>query len=181
MLGAAALGATAVALGVSAGAAVAHVSVDVDDAVAGQSALLEFSFHHGCDGEPTTALRIQVPESVSSVYPTIHPGWTIEMVTEAAEPGATNAHGEAVTERLTEVVFTAKEPIADGLRDVVVLQATLPDTPGETVYFPTIQVCGASETAWIEVPGEGQSADELAAPAPSFELVAADAAGEGLG
>ena len=45
-----------------------------------------------------------------------------------------------------------------------------PDKPGTTVYFPAIQVCAKGETRWIEVPAQGQSAEDLKRPAPSLTL-----------
>lgn len=161
----------AAVLSLGAPSASAHVGVEpVGEPVAGTTTVLAFSWNHGCDGEATTAIRIQIPESVTTVYPTMHPGWTIETV-PAAPSGLRTTHDE--TDAIAEVVYTAVTPVPDGFRDVIELQVALPDTPGETLSFPTIQECGTTETAWIEVPADGQSADDLGAPAPSVDLVAA--------
>ena len=45
--------------------------------------------------------------------------------------------------------------------------------PAQTLYFPTIQTCESGETAWIEIPAEGQDPEELESPAPGVEVVAA--------
>jgi len=119
-------------------------------------------------------VRFQIPEAVNVVYPTVHPGYDIEVVRAAAPEGSVDSHGNPVDERVSEILYTAKEPVANGLRDVIVLQAVMPDTPGETVYFPTIQSCVEGEHAWIEIPGEDQSADDLSNPAPGFLLVEAE-------
>lgn len=153
--------------------AAAHVGVVPSEAPAGQSTLLTFSFGHGCDGSATTEIRIQLPETIPVVTPTVNPGWDAAKVTEALNSPVEGAHGEQVTERVAEVVYTAKTPIPDGYRDTFVLSLTLPDTPGETIYFPTIQTCEQGETAWIELPAEGQDSHDLAAPAPAVTLVAA--------
>lgn len=168
---------TAAAFGVVALAATpasAHVDVGHDTAVAGESTLVEFSYNHGCGDSPTTAVRFQIPEGVNVVYPTVHPGYDIEIVRAAAPEGTVDGHGNAVGERVAEVIYTAKEPVANGLRDVIVLQAVMPDTPGVTVYFPTIQSCVEGEHAWIEIPGDDQDAADLASPAPGFLLVEAE-------
>jgi periplasmic copper chaperone A len=151
----------------------AHVVLAPGEAPAGQSTLLTFSFGHGCEGSATTEIRIQLPESIPVVTPTINPGWDAAKLTEALDSAVEGAHGERVTERVAEVVYTAKTPIPDGYRDTFVLSLTLPDTPGETIYFPTIQTCEQGETAWIEIPAEGQDSHDLAAPAPAVTLVEA--------
>ena len=152
----------------------AHVVVDPGAGGAGESTLLTFAFSHGCDGSATTEIRIQIPESIPTVAPTINPGWDVTKQMETLDTPIEGGHGEQITERVAEVVYTAKTPVADGYRDTFVLSLTLPDTPGEVVYFPTIQTCEAGETAWIEVPAEGQSGDDLESPAPSVEIVEGD-------
>jgi periplasmic copper chaperone A len=61
----------------------------------------------------------------------------------------------------------------DGYRDTFVLSLTIPDTPGETIYFPTIQTCEQGETAWIEIPAEGDDPEALEEPAPAATVVEA--------
>lgn len=168
-------GAALVAAGASTSA---HVGVDPGEGGAGESTLLTFAFSHGCDGSPTTEIRIQIPESIPTVAPTINPGWDVDKVMETLDTPIEGSHGEQITERVAEVVYTAKAPVADGYRDTFVLSLTLPDTPGETVYFPTIQTCEAGETAWIEIPADGQAADELEAPAPAVDVVEATEAAD---
>lgn len=167
-IGAAIGGAALIAAGTSASA---HVTVDPGEGSAGERTLLTFAFSHGCDGSATTEIRIQIPESIPTVAPTINPGWDASKEMETLETPIEASHGEQITERVAEVIYTAKAPIPDGFRDTFVLSLTLPDTPGETIYFPTIQTCETGETAWIEIPDDGQSADDLEAPAPAVEIV----------
>lgn len=170
----AATGLSTVGLMVGAGSASAHVSIAETEQVAGAYALLTFGVPHGCDGSPTTEVRIQVPESIPDVTPTVNPNWDLDIVTEKLQKPITDAHGARITERESEVVYTAKEPLADGLRDAFVLSLQIPeDAAGQTLHFPTIQTCAAGETAWIEIPEAGQSEDDLELPAPSVEVVAA--------
>ncbi len=159
------------ALAAAGASASAHVVVDPGEAVAGESALITFAFSHGCDGSPTTEIRIQIPESIPTVAPTINSGWEVTKQMETLDTPVEGGHGEQITERVAEVVYTAKTPVPDGYRDTFVLSLTLPDTPGETVYFPTIQTCEGGETAWIEIPADGQDHDDLESPAPAVELV----------
>ena len=166
----------AVALGAT---AAAHVSIQEDEVVAGESAIVTFAFSHGCEGSPTTEVRIQMPESIPTVSPTINANWDVEKVTEALDAPIEGSHGEQITERVSEVIYTARTPVEDGFRDTFELSVTVPeDAAGQTIYFPTIQTCETGESAWIEIPAQDQSADDLESPAPSVVVVAASE-GEG--
>ena len=177
------LGATAITAGglivlAGAGTASAHVSIAEQEVAAGSTALITFQFSHGCDGSPTTEVRIQMPAEIAQVSPTINANWDVTKSTEALDTPLEGSHGEQITERVAEVVYTAKTPVPDGFRDVFVLSVPIPeDAAGTTLYFPTIQTCEAGETAWIEIPAEGQDHDELEAPAPSVAVV--ESAGDG--
>ncbi len=46
----------------------------------------------------------------------------------------------------------------------------MPDAEGTTLVFPIVQTCEEGESAWIEEPAEGQSADDLELPAPGFTI-----------
>jgi len=53
-----------------------------------------------------------------------------------------------------------------------VLSVAIPeDAAGTTLFFPTIQTCESGETAWIEIPAEGQDHDDLESPAPGVTVV----------
>lgn len=173
-------GAAALAIvGVSAIPASAHVTVTPDTTAAGAYAVLTFSFGHGCEGSPTTALRIAMPEEIPSVTPTINPGWTVEKVDQKLDEPVEDAHGNQLTERVAEVVYTAKTPVVDGFRDTVQLSVQLPDAEGETLAFPVVQTCVKGETGWTETAAEGQDAEALESPAPLVTIT--EASGEGHG
>ena len=71
-------------------------------------------------------------------------------------------------------MYTARTPVEDGFRDTFELSVNIPeDAAGQTLYFPTIQTCESGESAWIEIPAEGQDHDDLESPAPAVEVVAA--------
>jgi len=160
----------------------AHVDVKADSTAAGSSTLVRFSFSHGCDGSATTQIAIAIPEEVTSVSPGMNYGWTVEKATdETATPAATPAEGEhGATGRVSEVIYTAKEPVPDGFYDELVLKVALPeDAEGETLYFPVIQTCEEGEVAWIEIPAEGEDGEELKSPAPSVTVTAPEENGDG--
>jgi uncharacterized protein YcnI len=149
----------------------AHVNLNAETTAAGSSGLLRFSFSHGCDGSATTEIAIAIPEGVTSVAPGMNYGWTVEKVTDDSATPAAGDHGSSAP--VTEVVYTAKEPVEDGFYDEMVLRVGLADDiEGETLYFPVIQTCQEGESAWIEIPAEGESGDELEYPAPSMTVTA---------
>lgn len=171
------------ALGVAllgiAGPASAHVSVSASTTAAGAYSVLTVSVPHGCDGAATTKVVISVPESILAVTPTRNPLWTVTKGIEKLDAPITDAHGNSVTERDATVTYVAKTPLPDGFRDAFELSVKLPDEEGATLVFPTVQTCEKDETAWIEVPTDGQDGEELEHPAPSIVLTAAEGDGHG--
>ncbi|EMY32230.1 nuclear export factor GLE1 family protein, partial [Arthrobacter crystallopoietes BAB-32] len=165
--------------GLGAGAASAHVHVNPDSTAAGSSSVLSFDFAHGCGTSPTTEIAITLPDQLDDATPTAHPGWTVEKVTEKLDEPKKAEGGATVTERVSQIVYTAKEPVADGVRDVLQLQVKLPDAAGETLAFPVLQTCEEGWTDWAQVAEEGQDAHSLESPAPTMTLTAAQADGHG--
>jgi uncharacterized protein YcnI len=155
--------------------AAAHVTANPREAKADGYAKFDFRVGHGCEGEPTEELTIQIPDGVVSVKPEHVPGW--DATTEVGpldEP--VELHGEEITEGVKVVTFTAQagsELPDDRFREFGV-SMRLPDRAGETLFFPAVQTCtDGSEEAWIEIPSEGQDAHEFESPAPSVTLTAA--------
>jgi periplasmic copper chaperone A len=159
-------------------AASAHVTVTPSTTTADSYTVLTFAFGHGCGESATTEIAIQMPEQVISVAPAVHPGWDVEKVMQDLETPVDDGHGGEYTERVAEVVYTAKTPVPNGYRDSFELSLKLPDAAGEALDFPTVQTCEEGETAWVQIPADGQSADDLESPAPSFVLTSADASGQ---
>lgn len=165
--------AAAAGLVLAAAPAAAHVSVDPSEGAAGSSTILTFSVGHGCEGSRTTGITVQIPEQILSVTPTRNPDWEVEKVIDQLDEPATDAHGNEVTERVAEVVYTANEPLPDGIRDEFELSLQLPDAAGETLAFPTIQTCEEGETAWTEVAADGNT-EGLESPAPTVTILPAE-------
>ncbi len=168
--------ATAVALIVTAIAAApasAHVTITPSDTAAGSYVVLTVSVPHGCEGSPTTAIDIQIPEPILSVTPTLLAGWEAEKKMVQLDTPVTDAHGNEVTERVGQVTYTADQPLADGYRAAMELSLQLPETPDETLVFPVVQKCVVGETGWTEVAAEGEDAEELEHPAPVVTITEA--------
>jgi len=165
-----AIGATAgLALAIGAPlAASAHVHVTPEAASAGATETLTFSFAHGCDGSPTTALAVDIPEGVGNATPLVQGGWSITR--ELGSDGVP-----------TRVVYTADTPVEDGLKATVSMDVLFTEeTADTTLAFPVTQTCAEGETAWTQIAEEGEDPHDLDAPAPLVAVgaVAEDAEGE---
>lgn len=158
-------------------AASAHVSATASTTAAGAYSLVTFSVGHGCDGSPTTTVDITIPEGINSVTPTVVAGWDVVKNEVQLDTPITDSHGASVTERVSNVVYTAQTPLPDGYRQAFTLQVQLPeDAAGETLEFPTLQTCEVGSTNWAEPTVEGEEEPEL--PAPSVAVTAAVAGSE---
>lgn len=124
--------------------AAAHVNAKAvgisDDGVA----TVEFSFNHGCQGQPTNALYVQVPSNVSDVTPQPLPGWTVE---SGADRFGWSGGSVPDHERIT---FTATMRVWG--------------EAGQIIWFKAIQKCGELEEAWVETPAPGAPEPENVAP-----------------
>lgn len=152
-------------------AANAHVSASASSTAAGSSSVVTFSVPHGCDGSPTLALDIEIPETIISVTPTVNPNWTITKNMVPLDTAQQDAHGGDITERVGSVTYTAVgDGLPEGYRDTVALSLQLPDgEAGDVVVFPTLQRCAEGTAEW--------TGDE----APTIVLTAANAGGSGHG
>jgi periplasmic copper chaperone A len=156
-----------------AGTAGAHITASPGEAPSDSYATLDFSVGHGCEESPTTQVRIQVPPSVPSVTPAVHPMW--DVATKEGKKDKVELHGETITRGVSEVTYTAKQPLPADRLDLLTMSVKLPaGEEGESVYFPTIQKCEKGQTRWIQIPAEGESAEELEDPAPAVVLTAAE-------
>ncbi|GAA2372134.1 hypothetical protein Cme02nite_00320 [Catellatospora methionotrophica] len=169
--------AAAAALALVAAPAAAHVTISPSTTAANAYTILTVSVPHGCDGSGTTKVSIKMPEKIIAVTPTVNSNWSVDKVMVDLNPPVKDSHGNEITKRVAEVVYTAKAPLPDGMRDAFELSLKLPDAAGETLVFPTVQTCEKGETPWVEVAASGQNPDELAHPAPAFKLTAATGGG----
>jgi uncharacterized protein YcnI len=130
----------------------AHIEPTVEEAPAGGELTFALVVPHGCeDDSDTVKLEVQMPEGVEAT-PQFLPGW------------------EATVDDAGPVVVTWEGgPLPHDQFMEFGLSVGLPDTPGETVLFPTIQTCeSGAEVSWIEETPEG--GEEPDHPAPAIAL-----------
>ncbi|MCW5777773.1 MAG: YcnI family protein [Phycisphaeraceae bacterium] len=154
--------------------ALAHINPEPRSVEAGSTTAIAFRVGHGCGESPTTSIALRIPEGVVGVSPRLLPGWEVETVEGPITPYESD--GATITEGVTEVIWTGG-PLPIGVFELFTIRATVPDTPGETLYFPVVQRCEVGENAWIEIPEEGQDGEDLESPAPALNIVAAASQG----
>jgi periplasmic copper chaperone A len=59
------------------GAAFAHVTLETEKAPPNAAYKAVLRVGHGCEGKPTTAIRVKIPEGVIAAKPMPKPGWRL--------------------------------------------------------------------------------------------------------
>jgi periplasmic copper chaperone A len=151
-------------------AAAAHATLESDEVPANSFYRAVVKIPHGCDGSPTTAVRVQIPEGVIAVKPMPKAGWKLT-VTEGDYQKAYDYYGTALTRGVKEVAWTGGS-LPDAFYDEFIFRARLTDfAPGTVVYFPVVQQCAEGVHRWIEIPAAGENPDDYEEPAPSVTIV----------
>jgi copper(I)-binding protein/uncharacterized protein YcnI len=121
-----------------------------------------FKVEHGCDGSPTTALRVEMPDGVAVLRMPDKPGWKLT--------------SERAGNRITAVTWQGR--LDAKAKDQFGLFLQLPKKEG-ALYFPATQRCEMGETRWVEIPKDGQTWHDVPHPAPMLQLTAAAAPAAG--
>jgi periplasmic copper chaperone A len=151
-------------------AAQAHVTVAPAQLPAEGYGKIDLSVPHGCEESPTTKLTVQLPDEVQSATPQVVPGWKIT-TKEGKLPKPYDNHGEQVTRGVREITWEGG-PLDPHHLEVFGVSIKVSGNEGDQMAFKAIQECKKGETAWVEIPVEGE--EEPPEPAPMVELVAAE-------
>ena len=158
--------------------ALAHVVLQDAAAAANSSYRATFRVGHGCDGEPTSSIRVMLPAGFNGAQPMPKPGWTLRTVTGPL-PVPYESHGKKYTEGILEISWTAnstENALPDAYYDEFVLRGTTPVKPG-SLWFKVVQSCAKGSNDWVEVPAKGTSTKGLKMPAALLEILDVQAAG----
>ena len=160
---------TATMLALAATTAFGHATFENAEARQGATWKAVLRVPHGCDGEATLKVRVQIPEGMHSVKPMPKAGWALDTVVGPYAAEYTN-HGRKVTEGVKEIVWTGELP--DAFYDEFVFRGTMSDAfaVDQVVYIPVVQECANGAERWIEIPAEGQKSSDLASPAPGVKI-----------
>jgi periplasmic copper chaperone A len=165
------VGAALVAALAVAPAAVAHVTVQPEEAPAGGFTRLDVRVPNERDNADTTKVDVQFPPGFLSVSTEPVPGWNIK-ITKRKLDKPVEQFGEQVTEEVGRVTFTGGA-IRPGEFQDFGLSLGVPDKPGSTVTFKALQTYSNGEVArWIGPPDSEE-------PAPQVKLTAAEPEGGG--
>ena len=150
----------------------AHVVLQDGAAAANSSYRATFRVGHGCDGEPTTSMRVLLPAGFNGAQPMPKPGWTLRTVTgPLALPY--ESHGKKYTEGVLEISWTANSAdnaLPHAYYDEFVLRGSTPAKPGP-LWFKVLQACAKGSNDWVEVPTRGTSTKGLKMPAALLEVL----------
>lgn len=150
--------------------AFAHVTLETAKAPAGSTYKAVLRVGHGCEGKPTTAIRVRIPEGVIAVKPMPKPGWQLAIVKGRYER-AYDYYGTPLSEGVTEIAWSGGNLLDEWYDEFVFRGQLAGGAPGSVVYFPVVQECtdGAAHR-WIEIPAAGKSADDYEEPAPGVTI-----------
>ena len=153
----------------------AHVALEAKQAKVGASYKAVFGVPHGCEGQTTTEVSIDIPEGVIGVKPMPKAGWTLALQKGPYARAYKFHHGETRSEGVKRVIWSGGS-LPDEYFDQFMLSTFVAGElqPGARIYFPVTQKCANGELRWSEVPAEGQDAHSLEHPAPQLLLVAGE-------
>jgi uncharacterized protein YcnI len=158
-LAAAAIAATTVTMfGIA--PAPAHNALLSHYAPAGYRHDIELRVTHGCKGSPVKEVRVKIPEGVTNVSAEHLNGWQIETAMRKLPKPVPGEAGTMITETVDEIVWkTVSTPLPPmgrwiGLR----FRVNLPNTPGEILFFRSINVCEKGDDKYVDLPKEPLSA-----------------------
>jgi uncharacterized protein YcnI len=171
-------GLTALAVAVTAGPALAHVSVDAPDATQGGFTVVSFRVPTESETASTTGLKVQLPadQPLASVSVKPKAGWTYTTQTAKLATPIETDDGQ-VTEAVSVIDWTAASPAA-GIKpgefdEFQISVGPLPNAAA--MVFKAIQTYSdGKQVAWIDEPAPGSTA-EPEHPAPTLTLAAAAA------
>jgi periplasmic copper chaperone A len=145
-------------------AAAAHVTLNPREWEAGGFARFAVRVPNERPNADTTEVTVQFPEGVISASFQPIPGWkrTVEMAT-LDEP--VEVFGEQVTEKIASVTWSGGR-IAPGEFQEFGVSFQVPETPGESLIFPSLQTYSNGEVVrWVDPDPEAET------PAPQVEVL----------
>lgn len=166
-----------VALAISTSGGGAHPSLDVKSASSGPLRVA-LRIPHGCQGSPTVAIKLTIPEGIIGVKPAPKSGWTVVLTKGPYAKSYDYFHGKKVSEGVKEIVWRGG-PLLDEHFDEFLFTGFVTDAfrPGDAVAFPVTQECVTGELAWVEVAGPETSPHGMKMPAPVLKIWAQDGTG----
>ncbi|WP_417689628.1 YcnI family protein [Roseibium sp.] len=149
-------------------AALAHATFETPDVTQKSTAKMVLRVPHGCKGEPTLKVRLQIPEGIVAVKPMPKAGWGLETVI-GDYANSYELHGSKITDGVKEIIWTGS--LDDAHFDEFTFRGYFSEAleVGKKVYIPAIQECANGKEEWINIPAEGD-ATRIDHPAPAVTI-----------
>ena len=164
--------------------AFSHVTLEQAQAETGSYYKAVLRVGHGCEGLPTTTLRVQLPAGFQGTKPMPKAGWTLQTKQDKLDKPYDN-HGTQVTQDTTEITWTASSTAAalpDSQYDEFILRGRAA-MPAGAAWFKVTQLCEGggktSSNSWTEIPTQGTSTRGLKYPAALLNVIAPTAPSAG--
>lgn len=153
----------ALALAVPTGAA-AHVTLQPDEATAGDYVVLDVRVPNERDDAATTKVDVQFPPGfVFASYEPV-PGWTTQVRMEKSAQPLSN-HGEEVNEQVGQVTWTAESDaygVQPGQFRDFPISVQIPEDAGDSLTFKALQTYEDGEVVrWIGAPESDEPAPQV--------------------
>lgn len=149
-------------------AAQAHITLETKTVEAGSWAKLVLRVPEGCDGSPTTAIKVDMGKDFFLPRPMPKAGWKLDVTREKLDKPI-KAHAVDITEGIRTATWSGSR-LPDEYYDEFIVFTRVPLTPGKYPVKVT-QVCEKGSIDWHEVAKPGQSRRELKAPAPELDVL----------
>lgn len=145
------------------GVASAHVVVRPGDVKTG--AYQTFTVNVPVEKDnPTISVKLDIPENLTSVTPTVKPGWTIQ----------TEKHGQGKDAKIGAITWTGGK-IDVGYRDEFTFSAKTPDKPADLQWKAYQVYQNGTVVSWNQQPDSGREEEEDSTTGPfSVTKVASD-------
>jgi periplasmic copper chaperone A len=117
---------------------------------------MEMRVTHGCKGSPVNEVRLKIPEGVTRVSAGYNRDWEIELKMRKLPKPVPGEGGTMITETVDEIIWkNPKSPLpASGMFEGFKFRGSLPDKPGEILFFKTINNCVKGDDKYIDMPKE---------------------------
>jgi uncharacterized protein YcnI/copper(I)-binding protein len=153
----------------------AHVSLERGEAARGATYKAVIKLPHGCEGSPTQAVRVAIPEGFIGVKPMPKPGWKLDTVRGPYAQTYGYFHGETLSEGVKEILWSDGN-LPDDYYDEFVAAGFIAKElkPGARLYFKVTQTCAKGEVKWDQVAAEGADPHSLETPAAILKIASDD-------
>jgi uncharacterized protein YcnI len=146
----------------------AHVVLENQEAVVGSYYKAVLKVSHGCNGQATQKLIVEIPDGFRGAKPMIKTNWKITIVKGSlAKPYI--SHGKTISEGTTLVEWVEGN-LPSEYYDEFVLVGQLTEEPGN-LYFKVTQICQSSKLEWTQIPDQGKTIKDYSSPAVLLKVL----------